>query len=123
MFRVIVQDSRRTPTSGKIVANLGIYDPHAKNATLDAEKAAFYLTNGAQPSPRAIRILKNEGVKMPAWVAEPTAKEGAIRNPDKLRRNQAPEPAAEAPAAAEVPVAEAAKAEAAPAPAEESPEA
>ena len=26
-FRMVVQDSRRAPTSGKVVANLGHYDP------------------------------------------------------------------------------------------------
>jgi len=88
MFRVVVQDSRRTPTSGKIVAQLGTYDPHAKNVVLDGEKASFYLTNGAQPSPRAASLLKNEGVQLPAWVATAGKKSGAIRNPEKLRRNQ-----------------------------------
>ena len=42
-FRVVVQDSRRTPTSGKIVANLGHYNPHSKELVVDKEKAAFYL--------------------------------------------------------------------------------
>jgi small subunit ribosomal protein S16 len=31
MFRVIVQDSHRSPTSGKVVAFLGSYDPHTKS--------------------------------------------------------------------------------------------
>jgi len=53
MFRVVVQDSRVTPTSGKVVAFLGSYDPHAKTAVLDKEKAATFLKNGAQPSDRA----------------------------------------------------------------------
>ena len=43
MFRVVVQDSRQTPTSGKVVAPLGSYDPHAKTVILNKEKAAFYL--------------------------------------------------------------------------------
>ena len=42
MFRVVVQDSRRTPTSGKVVAALGSYDPHTKAVTLDKDKAQFY---------------------------------------------------------------------------------
>lgn len=88
MFRVVVQDSRRTPTSGKIVAQLGTYDPHSKAVSLDGEKAGFYLSNGAQPSPRAALLLKNEGVKLPDWVAASGKKSGAIRNPEKLRRNQ-----------------------------------
>jgi len=96
MFRVVVQDSRRTPTSGKVVANLGTYDPHSKAVSLDGEKAAFYLANGAQPSTRAAMLLKSEGVKLPKWVAEPGKKSGAIRDADKLRRNQPKEEAAPA---------------------------
>jgi small subunit ribosomal protein S16 len=96
MFRVVVQDSRRTPTSGKVVANLGTYDPHSKAVSLDGEKAAFYLTNGAQPSTRVAVLLKSEGVKLPKWVVEPSKKAGAIRNAEKLRRNQPKEVAAPA---------------------------
>lgn len=100
MFRVVVQDSRRTPTSGKIVAQLGTYDPHSKAVTLDNDKATTYLTNGAQPSPRAVVLLKNEGIKLPSWVAVSEKKSGAIRKPEKLRRNQPKqEVVAEAPAA------------------------
>lgn len=100
MFRVVVQDSRRTPTSGKIVAQLGTYDPHTKAVALDGEKASFYLTNGAQPSPRAVMLLKSEGVKLPEWVAVSDKKSGVIRNAAKLRRNQ-PKEEAVAEAAAE----------------------
>jgi len=100
MFRVVVQESRLTPTSGKVVALLGSYDPHAKVATLDKEKATLFLSNGAQPSDRVVRLLQSEGVKMPAWVKTAEAKTGKIRNPEKLRRNQPKEEApAEEPAA------------------------
>jgi small subunit ribosomal protein S16 len=97
-FRVVVQDSRRTPTSGKIVAALGSFNPHTKTTTLDKEKAAFYVEHGAQPSDRVIRLLKSEGVKLPTWVKDPTANERKLRNPEKLRKNQpAPEVVEEAP--------------------------
>jgi small subunit ribosomal protein S16 len=107
MFRVVVQDSRRTPTSGKVVASLGSYDPHAKTAVVDKDKAGFYLKNGAQPSGRVIRLLKDEGVKLPDWVNPPAKKERTIRNADKRRstRPEAPPepkaPAEETPAAEE----------------------
>ena len=123
MFRVVVQDSRRTPTSGKVVATLGSYDPHAKNVNLDKEKAQFYLEHGAQPSSRVAALLKQEGVKLPKWVALADKKAGKLRNPEKLRRNrpaEEPAPAAEdEPAPAEEAPAEAA----AEAPAETSAEA
>lgn len=95
MFRLVVQDSHRTPTSGKIVAQLGSYDPHAKTVTLDKEKAALFLKNGAQPSERAARLLKSEGVKLPSWVTLTDTKAGTIRHADK-RRSTRPEQPAEA---------------------------
>lgn len=100
-FRVVVQDSRRTPTSGKIVANLGHYNPHSKELVVDKEKAAFYLEHGAQPSERAARLLKNNGVKLPAWVKLSADKERTVRNADK-RRSTAPAPEVEEAAQEEV---------------------
>ena len=79
MFRVVVQESRLAPTSGRTVAVLGSYDPHAKAVVLDKEKATTYLKNGAQPSDRVVRLLKSEGVKLPKWVQEPVQKSGKIR--------------------------------------------
>jgi len=116
-FRIVVQDSRLTPTSGKVVARLGSYNPHTKDVILDKEKAEFYLSNGAQPSDRAVRMFKSEGVKLPSWVKDPTSKERTVRNPEK-RRSTSPEPAApeaEAPATEETPATEEAPAEEAPA--------
>ena len=121
-FRVVVQDSRRTPTSGKIVASLGAYNPHSKTTTLDKEKAQFFLDHGAQPSPRVARLLKAEGVKLPKWVVLADEKKREVRNADKRRSTRPPEPVEEAPA--EEPVAEAANEEVAEAaaPAEETTE-
>jgi len=87
-FRVVVQDSRRTPTSGNIVALVGHYDPHAKTTTIDKEKISFYLSNGAQPSDRVIRILQQEKVEIPEWVKLPTMKTASVKNKDKLRKNR-----------------------------------
>ncbi len=119
-FRVVVQDSRRTPTSGKIVAQVGTYNPHTKELILDKERAQHYLDHGAQPSDRVVLILKKEGVKLPSWVKLPAKQEGKLRNPEKLRRNRPEEPKEEVKeeAPAEEPAAEAVEApaeEAAPA--------
>ena len=118
-FRVVVQDSRRTPTSGRVVAALGSYNPHTKESTLDKEKIGFYLEHGAQPSDRVARLLQAEGFKLPTWVKLEAKKQRTIRNADKLRKNRPAEP--EAPAeepAAEEPAKDAKKEEAA---AEEAP--
>jgi small subunit ribosomal protein S16 len=95
-FRLVVQESRRTPTSGNVVALLGSYDPHTKTQSLDKDKAAFYLEHGAQPSSHAVRLLQAEGVKLPKWVATQANKQSKLRNPAKLRRNQPKEAAAPA---------------------------
>lgn len=87
-FRVVVQDSRRTPTSGKIVAQVGTYNPHTKEASLDKERAQHYLDHGAQPSDRVKLIFKKEGIKLPAWVQMPSQQTSKIKNAEKLRRNR-----------------------------------
>ncbi len=97
-FRVVVQDSRRTPSSGKIVAALGHYNPHNKEIVVNKEKAQHYLDHGAQPSSRVAILLKKEGVKLSAWVKVDSDKTRSVRNPDKHRSTT---PAQEEPEAAE----------------------
>ena len=98
-FRIVVQDSRRTPTSGNIVAQIGTYDPHTKTVTIDKERAEHYVGHGAQPSERVVALLTKEGVKLPTWVKQPVKQTGKIRHPEKLRRNKPAEPKEEAPVA------------------------
>ena len=87
-FRVVVQDSRRAPTSGRVIANLGFYNPHTKEHAVDLEKAAVYLQNGAQPSERMVKFFMDNKVDLPAWVKPARQRAKAIRHPDKLRRNR-----------------------------------
>lgn len=94
-FRMIVQDARRAPSSGRVIATLGNYNPHTKEVAIDKEKATTYLKNGAQPSDRVARILKADGVTLPSWVNIIKKAEKATKNPEKLRKNR---PAEETPA-------------------------
>lgn len=87
-YRVVVQDSKQAPNSGKYIAMLGSYDPHLKQSTLVKDKAEFYLKNGAQPSDRVISLFKSEKVALPNWVKDPTKHERSIKNPEKLRKNR-----------------------------------
>jgi small subunit ribosomal protein S16 len=84
-FRVVVQDARFNPKSGRVVAYLGSYDPHTKVAKIDGEKTGKFLDNGAQPSDRIVRILQKEGIKLPSWVKTADPKGRAVRNPEKRR--------------------------------------
>ncbi|MGH7196633.1 MAG: 30S ribosomal protein S16 [Candidatus Saccharimonadales bacterium] len=106
VYRLAVQEAQRHPSSGRVVAYVGTYNPHTKAVTINKEKVEFYLKNGAQPTPRVVRVLESEKVALPEWVKKTSAdKTAKTRNPEKLRKNQpkeapvAEEPAAEAEAA------------------------
>jgi small subunit ribosomal protein S16 len=99
VYRLAVQEAQRHPSSGRVVAYVGSYNPHTKDANIQVETAQKYLDNGAQPTPRVVKLLKDAGVKLPKWVKEPTAdKQKAIKHADKLRKNQPAAPVEEAPA-------------------------
>ena len=57
VYRIVVQEAQRHPLSGRIVAQVGSYNPHTKATVLDKAEVEKYLKNGAQPSGRVIRIL------------------------------------------------------------------
>ncbi len=100
-FRVIVQDSKFSPTSGRVVAKIGHHNPHTKDTSIDTELVKKYLSQGAQPTPRVVRLLMAEKVELPDWVEMPdNSKKSKIKNAEKLRKNQPkeePAPEAEAP--------------------------
>lgn len=113
VYRLAVQEAQRHPSSGRVVAYVGSYNPHTKEAKVQVEAAQKYLDTGAQPTPRVVKLLKDAGVKLPKWVKEPVAdKQKSIKNAEKLRKNQPKEEVAEEPTTE-------APAEEAPAPTEE----
>ncbi len=105
LYRIVVQEAQRHPLSGRIVAQVGSFNPHTKATVLDRELVQKYLNNGAQPSSRVVRVLKEQKVELPKWVAEVSTKTSKPKHADKLRKNQpkeAPEePAVDAEAVAE----------------------
>ena len=112
VYRLAVQEAQRHPSSGRVVAYVGTYNPHTKAANVNVAEAQKYLDNGAQPTPRVVKLLKEAGVKLPKWVKEFDAnKQKSVKNAEKLRKN-APreEEAAEETAAPETEAAEATEA-------------
>jgi len=97
-FRVVVQDSRQSPVSHKVVALVGNYNPHTKVANLESDKISHYLKHGAQPSDRAALLFKKEGIKLPKWVNVDTKKQAKPRHPEKFAKDEpaAPMPATDA---------------------------
>ena len=94
MYRIVVQEAQRHPLSGRVVAEVGNYNPATKALILDKEAVNKYLKNGAQPSSRVAFILSKNGVKLPDWYKKAPAKKVSAKHADKLRKNQ---PKAEAP--------------------------
>lgn len=89
VYRLAVQEAQRHPSSGRVVAYVGSYNPHTKEAHVQTELAQKYLDNGAQPTPRVVKLLKDAGVKLPSWVKQYDAtKQKSIKNQEKLRKNQ-----------------------------------
>lgn len=64
-YRISVADSR-APRDGKILENLGLYDPVCqtveKQLTLDVERARHWVTQGALPSETVNSIFRKNGV-------------------------------------------------------------
>ncbi|MBQ3464989.1 30S ribosomal protein S16 [Candidatus Saccharibacteria bacterium] len=106
-YRIVVQEAQRHPLSGRIVAEVGKFNPDTKATTLDKEAIEKYLKNGAQPSSRVAFILRKNGIKLPKWYKEVPPKNAKAKHADKLRKNQPKDAPAEAPVeepAAEAPV-------------------
>lgn len=89
VYRLAVQEAQRTPSSGRVVAYVGTYNPHTKEANIQVEAAQKYLDNGAQPTPRVVKLLQDAGVKLPSWVKTHNgSKSKSTKSPEKLRKNQ-----------------------------------
>jgi small subunit ribosomal protein S16 len=94
-YRIVIADAR-APRDGRFVEKIGTFDPlkakdDAARVVLDVEKAKDWLSKGAQPTDRVLRLLDNLGV----------AKREARNNPQKsLPKKKAQERTAAAAAAA-----------------------
>ncbi len=64
-FRLSAMDGR-SPRDGRVVEELGWYDPHAKTAeqqtSIKRERVEYWLTVGAQPSETVRNMLKKQGI-------------------------------------------------------------
>jgi small subunit ribosomal protein S16 len=79
-YRIVVAEST-APRDGKYVEILGTYDPLTEPATikLDGDRAKHWLSVGAQPTDRVVKLLAREGlVEAPTRPASaPAASEAA----------------------------------------------
>ena len=63
IYRVVVADSR-SPRNGRNIEEIGYYNPLTNPAEIkiDAEKAAKWISNGAQPTETVKALLKKAGI-------------------------------------------------------------
>ncbi len=60
-YRIVVMDSR-TKRDGRIIENLGFYDPKTKPQTVkfNRERLEYWLSQGAQMTPTIKKLVKKE---------------------------------------------------------------
>ena len=79
-YRLVVADSR-APRDGAFIETIGTYNPLTDPATItvNEEKARDWLSKGAVPSDRVVKILASQGIgEMPVYAPKPkTAKADA----------------------------------------------
>ncbi|MEX0503351.1 30S ribosomal protein S16 [Alphaproteobacteria bacterium LSUCC0719] len=123
-YRIVVAEAS-APRDGRYVERVGTYNPmvpkdHNDRVTLDAERIAHWLGQGAQPTERVHKMLAAAGLAAAPVIRDQPKKSA----PGKKRAEREAEAAEAAAAAAEAEAAAAAEseaAEAAEAPAEEAP--
>lgn len=61
-YRIVVADSR-APRDGKFIEEIGTYNPLTEPSvvTVDAERAQYWVKNGAQPTDTVKSLLKKVG--------------------------------------------------------------
>ncbi len=76
VYRVVVADSR-SPRDGRFIEKIGHYNPtlpaeHPDRVQIDAERAKYWLGNGAQPTDRVTWLMARLGlVEKPAQKNNP----------------------------------------------------
>ena len=75
-YRIVVAEST-APRDGKYIEIIGTYDPLTDPATvvLKEERAKHWLSVGAQPTERVVRLMAREGLMEAPTYAAPAPKE------------------------------------------------
>lgn len=82
-YRVVVVDARKKRSSDYI-ESLGYYDPRGTTDSplkIDADRAAYWIEQGAQPTDTALKLLEQVGVEVPTVLAKRRAAFTARQTP------------------------------------------
>ncbi len=61
-FRIVVLEKERAAKSGRILEQLGTYNPRTKTTTLHEAEVKHWISKGAQPTPSMHNFLITKGV-------------------------------------------------------------
>lgn len=98
-YRIVVADAR-SPRDGRFIEKVGTYNPllpsdHAERLVLNTESVKKWLSVGAQPTDRLVRLFSNLGL-----VAAPVRPEQTKKSAPKAKAQERAKLAAEKAAAA-----------------------
>ncbi|TSC91402.1 MAG: small subunit ribosomal protein S16 [Parcubacteria group bacterium Licking1014_17] len=93
-FKVVVLEHTKR-TGGAYLESLGSYDPHANKMSVDKERAAYWLSNGAQPTGTIHNLFINEGIikgeKLRVWKPKKREQEKTEeKKPEEKKIEEAP---------------------------------
>lgn len=102
-FRIVVMQ-KHSKLVGKFTEDIGWYNPHTNQKNVKAERATYWMEQGAQPTDTVYNILVSEGViegkKRPVHARSKKKKEEGVEAPATAPA-QAESPAPTAPEATE----------------------
>ncbi|MEU1078244.1 MULTISPECIES: 30S ribosomal protein S16 [unclassified Streptomyces] len=93
-YRIVVADAR-TRRDGRAIEEIGIYHPtyNPSRIEVNAERAQYWLSVGAQPTEAVLAILKltgdwqaHKGLPAPAPLLQPETKESKRRSFDEFAK-------------------------------------
>ncbi|MEU8431673.1 30S ribosomal protein S16 [Streptomyces sp. NPDC029216] len=93
-YRIVVADAR-TRRDGRAIEEIGIYQPtyNPSRIEVNAERAQYWLSVGAQPTDAVLAILKltgdwqaHKGLPAPAPLLQPATKEDKRRSFDEFAK-------------------------------------
>lgn len=101
-YRIVVTDSRNR-RDGRFIEILGSFNPHSGTVQLNAERAEYWLSVGAQPTNTTISLLTKGGAKhslqprrKPVKPVEAKAEAEAVKEEEAIAEELAEEATAEA---------------------------
>ena len=69
-FKIVVTDKRNSSTRGRFVEEIGVYNPLTKQRNLKGDRAKYWISVGAKPSPTVHNMLVADKIVEGAKIAK-----------------------------------------------------